>query len=90
MTTSSRATKVRGTAGASPHCPTANPWGSSSRPRNNHNPIIAYIGVLPAQRGNGYIDDLLAEGTRILAAHDGASVPIGRIRENFERQITMT
>jgi RimJ/RimL family protein N-acetyltransferase len=45
------------------------PSGSSS-PRNSYHPIIAYIGVLPAHRGTGYIDDLLAEGTRILAAHD--------------------
>jgi RimJ/RimL family protein N-acetyltransferase len=38
--------------------------------RNNYNPIIAYIGVLPAHRGQGHIGDLLAEGTRILAAQD--------------------
>lgn len=38
--------------------------------RNNYHPIIAYIGVLPAHRGHGYIDDILAEGTRILAAQD--------------------
>ncbi|MFF4188689.1 GNAT family N-acetyltransferase [Streptomyces sp. NPDC001691] len=38
--------------------------------RNNYNPVIAYIGVLPAHRGHGYIDDLLAEGTRVLAAQD--------------------
>lgn len=36
--------------------------------RNSYHPIIAYIGVLPAHRGNGYIDEILAEGTRILAA----------------------
>ncbi|MCX5393873.1 GNAT family N-acetyltransferase [Streptomyces sp. NBC_00094] len=38
--------------------------------RNNYHHTIAYIGVLPAHRGNGYIDDILAEGTRILAATD--------------------
>ncbi|MFI6054073.1 GNAT family N-acetyltransferase [Streptomyces violascens] len=38
--------------------------------RNSYNPIIAYIGVLPAHRGHGYIDDLLSEGTRILAEQD--------------------
>ncbi|MEV6247264.1 GNAT family N-acetyltransferase [Streptomyces sp. NPDC051742] len=38
--------------------------------RNNYNHTIAYIGVLPAHRGHGYIDDILAEGTRILAAVD--------------------
>ncbi|MER7948099.1 GNAT family N-acetyltransferase [Streptomyces sp. NPDC096079] len=43
--------------------------------RNNYHHTIAYIGVLPAHRGHGYIDDILAEGTRILA---GTGVP--RIR----------
>jgi RimJ/RimL family protein N-acetyltransferase len=43
--------------------------------RNNYHHTIAYIGVLPAHRGHGYIDDVLAEGTRVLAA---AGVP--RIR----------
>lgn len=38
--------------------------------RNNYNHTIAYIGVLPAHRGQGYIDDILAEGTRILADQD--------------------
>ncbi|GGT17241.1 N-acetyltransferase [Streptomyces tanashiensis] len=38
--------------------------------RNNYHHIIAYLGVLPAHRGHGYIDDILAEGTRILAAAD--------------------
>lgn len=38
--------------------------------RNNYHHTIAYIGVLPAHRGHGYIDDILAEGTRILAAQD--------------------
>jgi RimJ/RimL family protein N-acetyltransferase len=49
--------------------------------RNDYNAIIAYLGVLPAHRGNGYIDDILAEGTRILAAEDvpriGASTDLG-------------
>jgi len=36
--------------------------------RNAYNPIIGYLAVLPEHRGNGYIDDILAEGTRILAA----------------------
>ncbi|MDV9192133.1 GNAT family N-acetyltransferase [Streptomyces sp. SR27] len=38
--------------------------------RNNYHHTIAYIGVLPAHRGQGYIDDILAEGTRVLAAAD--------------------
>ncbi|MCX5529322.1 GNAT family N-acetyltransferase [Streptomyces sp. NBC_00006] len=36
--------------------------------RNSYHPIIAYLGVLPAHRGNGHIDEILAEGTRVLAA----------------------
>ena len=47
--------------------------------RNSYNAIIAYIGVVPAHRGHGYIDDILAEGTRILAAE---GVP--RIRANTD------
>ncbi|WP_225799171.1 GNAT family N-acetyltransferase [Streptomyces sp. NK15101] len=38
--------------------------------RNNYHHIIAYVGVVPAHRGHGYIDDILAEGTRVLAAAD--------------------
>ncbi|WP_274911642.1 GNAT family N-acetyltransferase [Streptomyces sp. WZ-12] len=37
---------------------------------NGYNAVVAYIAVLPEHRGNGYIDDLLAEGTRVLAAQD--------------------
>ncbi len=69
--------------------------------RNNYNPVIAYIGVLPAHRGKGYIDEILAEGTRILAAEDVpriraatdlANVPMAKAFEragyvNFERAI---
>ena len=72
--------------------------------RNAYNPIVAYIGVAPAYRGDGYVDDLLAEGTRILAAAgasriraatDLANVPMARAFEragyvNFERSISMT
>ncbi|MFF0478195.1 GNAT family N-acetyltransferase [Streptomyces sp. NPDC004284] len=38
--------------------------------RNNYHHTIAYIGVLPAHRGHGHVDDILAEGTRVLAAAD--------------------
>ena len=41
--------------------------------RNHYAPIIAYIGVLPGHRGHGYVDELLAEGTRVLA-EDGAEL----------------
>lgn len=35
--------------------------------KNDGGPIIAYIGVVPEHRGQGYVNDLLAQGTRILA-----------------------
>lgn len=71
--------------------------------RNSYHPIIAYIGVLPAHRGNGYIDDILAEGTRILAAEGvdriRASTDLGNIPmakafaragyANFERSLNL-
>ncbi|MFK0171621.1 GNAT family N-acetyltransferase [Streptomyces sp. NPDC090306] len=71
---------------------------------NGYNAIIAYIAVLPAHRGNGYVDGLLAEGTRILAEQnvrrirastDLANVPMAQAFRragyvNFERQINMT
>jgi RimJ/RimL family protein N-acetyltransferase len=50
--------------------PDGEPVGFVTPARNDYNPIIGYLGVVPAHRGNGYIDDLLAEGTRILAAQD--------------------
>ncbi|MFF3327664.1 hypothetical protein [Streptomyces sp. NPDC002889] len=38
--------------------------------RNYYHHIIAYLGALPTHRGQGSIDEILAEGTRILAAQD--------------------
>ncbi|MFI5805817.1 GNAT family N-acetyltransferase [Streptomyces sp. NPDC051561] len=72
--------------------------------RNNYHPIIAYLGVLPAHRGQGYIDEILAEGTRVLAAEDVpriraatdlANVPMAKAFArggyvNFERALNMT
>ena len=50
---------------------------------NGYNPIIAYLGVVPAHRGHGYIADILAEGTRVLAAQDvpyiKASTDLGNV-----------
>ncbi len=71
---------------------------------NDYGAIIAYIGVVPAHRGKAYVDPLLAEGTRILAAEgvprirastDVGNVPMAQafVRagwHNFERAITMT
>ena len=72
--------------------------------RNSYNHIIAYLGVLPAHRGRGHVRELLAEGTRVLAAEsvpriraatDLANVPMaaafGRAGYvNFQRAINMT
>ncbi|MGI5262415.1 N-acetyltransferase family protein [Streptomyces angustmyceticus] len=55
--------------------PDGEPVGFVIAAKNSYHAIIAYIGVRPAHRGHGYVDGLLAEGTRILA---GAGVP--RIR----------
>jgi RimJ/RimL family protein N-acetyltransferase len=41
--------------------------------RNYQFPVIGYIGVVPEQRGHGYVHDLLVEGTAVLAA-EGADV----------------
>jgi RimJ/RimL family protein N-acetyltransferase len=74
------------------------------RARNDYNPIIAYLAVLPEHRGNGYVNDILAEGTRILAQHEipriRASTDLGNTPManafqragyvNFERVIKMT
>jgi GNAT superfamily N-acetyltransferase len=71
---------------------------------NDYNPIIAYVAVLPQHRGRGYIDDILAEGTRVLAAQNvsriRASTDLGNTPMaesfrragyvNFERSLTMT
>ncbi|HZM76708.1 MAG TPA: GNAT family N-acetyltransferase [Candidatus Limnocylindrales bacterium] len=50
--------------------PTGEEVGFVIPARNAYNAIIAYVGVVPEHRGRGYIDDILAKGTRIIAAHD--------------------
>jgi RimJ/RimL family protein N-acetyltransferase len=84
--------------------PDGEPVGFVIPARNSYHAIIAYVGVLPDHRGHGYIDDLLAEGTRILAAQgvpriraatDLGNVPMARAfqrahYDNFERQLNMT
>jgi RimJ/RimL family protein N-acetyltransferase len=37
--------------------------------RNYSIPVVGYIAVLPEHRGHGYVDDLLAETTRVLVEH---------------------
>jgi RimJ/RimL family protein N-acetyltransferase len=84
--------------------PGGEPVGFVTPARNDYGPIIGYLGVLPVHRGNGYIDDILAEGTRILARQDApriraatdlGNVPMARAFQragyvNFERSINMT
>lgn len=84
--------------------PDGTPVGFVVPARNDYNPVIAYLAVLPAYRGNGYIDDILAEGTRILAAADAprirsstdlANTPMANAFRRagyvtFERAINMT
>ncbi|MET7403693.1 GNAT family N-acetyltransferase [Dactylosporangium sp. NPDC005572] len=84
--------------------PDGEPVGFVFPARNDYNPIIAYLGVLPAHRGHGYIHDVLGEGTRVLAAQDvpriRATTDVGNTPmaaafaragyANFEREIVMT
>lgn len=84
--------------------PHGDPVGFVLPAHNGYNAIIAYIAVLPAHRGKGYVDDLLAEGTGVLAEHgvtrirastDLANVPMAQAFRragyvNFEREINMT
>jgi GNAT superfamily N-acetyltransferase len=84
--------------------PGGEPAGFVVPARNNYHAIIAYLGVLPAHRGHGYINEILAQGTRILAAHNvpriRASTDLGNVPMaeafaragwvNFERSMSMT
>jgi RimJ/RimL family protein N-acetyltransferase len=83
--------------------PGGEPVGFVTPARNDYNPIIGYLAVLPEHRGNGYIDEILAEGTRILAAQgvpriraatDLGNTPMANAFQragyvNFERTIIM-
>ena len=84
--------------------PGGEPVGFVIPAHNDYNPIIAYLAVLPEHRGHGYIDDILAEGTRVLRAQDvpriRATTDVGNVPManafqragyvNFEREINMT
>jgi RimJ/RimL family protein N-acetyltransferase len=63
--------------------PGGEPVGFVVPAHNGYSPIIAYLGVVPAHRGNGYIGEILAEGTRVLAAEDAprirASTDLGNV-----------
>ena len=96
---------------ASPHewwriatLPGGEPVGFVIPAHNGYNPIIAYLGVVPAHRGHGYVHDVLAAGTSLLAAQNvpriRASTDVGNAPMaaafaragyvTFERQIDMT
>jgi hypothetical protein len=65
---------------------------------------LCALAVLPEHRGHGYIDDILAEGTRVLCEQDAprirattdvGNVPMAKAFQragyvNFEREINMT
>ena len=84
--------------------PDGEPVGFVIPAHNDYNPIIAYLGVVPAHRGHGYAHDVLAAGTsvlarqgvpRIRAATDVGNAPMAAAFARagyviFERQIDMT
>ncbi len=55
--------------------PDGEPVGFVLPARNDYHPMIGYIAVLPGHRGHGYIDEVLAGGTRVLARAWNASAP---------------
>ncbi|MCL2582140.1 MAG: GNAT family N-acetyltransferase [Streptosporangiales bacterium] len=56
------------------HAPDGKTVGFGVPNRNNEVAVVGYLGVLPEFRGHGYIHDILAEVTRILAVEAGAGV----------------
>lgn len=54
--------------------PEGEPVGFVIPARNDYNPIVAYLAVLPQYRGRGYVDAILAEGTRVLAAQNASRI----------------
>ena len=54
--------------------PDGEPVGFGVPSRNSDVAVVGYIGVLPEHRGRGYIDDILAETTRVLVTEAGAGV----------------
>ncbi|MBO0805178.1 MAG: GNAT family N-acetyltransferase [Nocardiopsaceae bacterium] len=56
------------------HAPGGEPVGFGIPARNSEVPVVGYLGVLPEHRGRGYIDEILAEVTRILVTEARADV----------------
>jgi RimJ/RimL family protein N-acetyltransferase len=50
--------------------PDGDPVGFVVPAHNGDKPVITYIAVLPGHRGKGYVDEILAEGTRVPTAED--------------------
>jgi RimJ/RimL family protein N-acetyltransferase len=53
---------------------------------NNAGPIVDYIGVVPEQRGQGFVHDLLAQGLRALKLGDGQAVRADTDTTNWPMQ----
>ncbi|MFE5212133.1 GNAT family N-acetyltransferase [Streptomyces sp. NPDC056600] len=84
--------------------PDGEPVGFVIPAHNGYNPIIAYLAVLPEHRGKGYVDEILAEGTRVLtdqgvprirASTDLGNAPMAAAFARagyhaFEREIVMS
>jgi RimJ/RimL family protein N-acetyltransferase len=84
--------------------PDGEPVGFVIPAHNGYNPIIAYLAVVPAHRGHGYVHELLAAGTSLLAAQNvpriRAATDVGNAPMaaafaragylTFQRQIDMT
>ncbi|MFF6784935.1 GNAT family N-acetyltransferase [Streptomyces sp. NPDC012510] len=54
--------------------PRGEPVGFALPSRNTTSHVVGYLGVLPQHRGHGYVDDLLAEITRLLSEEAGADL----------------
>ena len=65
--------RVCGPGGASPRLQAGEVAGFGVPSRNTEFPVVGYLGVLPEHRGRGYVDEILAEITRILVADAGAT-----------------
>ncbi|MEV7325203.1 GNAT family N-acetyltransferase [Streptomyces sp. NPDC093970] len=63
--------------------PEGDPVGIHVPARNPSGPCVAYIGVLPGQRGHGYAYDLLVECTRFLAEQGARTIGAATDQGNF-------
>ena len=54
--------------------PTGEVAGFGVPSRNTEYPVVGYLGVLPEHRGHGYVEEILAEITRILVTEANATI----------------